>query len=612
MKDAAAPRSLCDRIDAQLAQAGTAAFLVVDGKVIARAAFNDRMLRCFSLFASLGLGPGDRVAVLSADVCDVATLMLAGLRAGIGMINLNPGLSAKDAKVALTACSPQHVFMDDEIRLRLTLPAGLAFSRIGQTNERPGGGLLARLQARAPQSGLSVALALQPPAAAPAAPALDDVAMMLFTSGTTSAPKVVVLTHGNLSAQIDAFLTVFDHDAGSRVLNPLPLHFTDGMLHGPILCYVTGASLYRPTRFEFTQIEDLMHSIWRDRITHFVVVPALLSLIDRLGDAFADAFAAPDFRYLRSSGDLLPELLWRSIESRFGVRVVNTYGMSETVCEATYCGPDDASHRIGTIGKAVGCKLRILDDDGVPVAAGAVGDLQIAGPIVMHGYLDQPELTTAALTDGWLRTGDLATQDADGFVRIVGRRKTLIITGGVNVHPQDVTDALLTHPAVAEAVTLGLPHAMWGEQIAAAVVLRPGMAASPRDLTAHCEGLLTAHKLPRVLSILPNLPRNPAGKVVLADIRAMLEGLDTSRGSSAETNLAGQIIALAATTFGADATDLRLGSTPATTLGWDSLSHLNLILAAERHFSVRMTASDVLRLQSIEDFVTTIARLRAV
>ena len=384
------------------------------------------------------------------------------------------------------------------------------------------------------------------------------------------------------------------------------------MLHGPILCYVSGASLYRPTRFEFTQIEDLIHSIWRDRITHFIVVPALLSLIDRLGDAFADAFSAPEFRYIRSSGDLLSEVLWRSIENRFAVRVVNSYGMSETVCEATYCGPDDASRRIGTIGKPVGCTLRILDDDGTPVTPGAVGDLQIAGPIVMQGYLDQPDLTAAALTDGWLRTGDLATQDADGFVRIVGRRKTLIITGGVNVHPQDVTDALLTHPAVAEAVTLGLPHAMWGEQVAAAVVLHPGKTATPRELTAHCEGLLTAHKLPRVLTILPELPRNPAGKVVLADIRAKLEGLDTSRGSLAETDLAGQIIALAAATFGADAADLRLGSVPATTLGWDSLSHLNLILAVERHFSVRMNASDVLRLQSIEDFVTTLTRLREV
>lgn len=606
------PQSLCDRIDSQLAQAGPAAFLVVDGKVTTRSAFNDRMRRCFSLFSSLGLGPGDRVAVFSSDVCDVATLMLAGLRAGIGMINLNPALSANDADVALTACKPRHVFVDDAIRLRLTLPAGLAFSRVGQTDPKPGGGLFSRLRAQAPQSGLDVALAEQTPAPAPAAPAQDAVAMMLFTSGTTSAPKVVVLTHGNLSAQIDSFLTVFDHDAASRVLNPLPLHFTDGMLHGPILCYVSRASLYRPTRFEFTQIEDLLHSIWRDRITHFIVVPALLSLIDRLGDAFADAFSAPEFRYVRSSGDLLPEALWRNIESRFAVRVVNTYGMSETVCEATYCGPDDASYRIGTIGKPVGCTLRILDDDGAPVALGAVGDLQIAGPIVMQEYLDQPELTAATVTDGWLRTGDLATQDPDGFVRIVGRRKTLIITGGVNVHPQDVTDALLTHPAVAEAVTLGLPHAMWGEQVAAAVVLRPGMTATPRELTAHCEGLLTAHKLPRVLSILPDLPRNSAGKVVLAFIRAKLEGLDTSRGSLAETDLARQIIALAAATFGADVADLRLGSTPATTLGWDSLSHLNLLLAVERHFSVSMTASDVLRLQSIEDFVTTLTRLREV
>ena len=398
--------TLCDEIDRQvLTPSRRRTFLVVDGQPTDYATMADRLARVWALFGAKALGPGDRIAVMSRNVLGVATLVLAAVRAGLPIVNLNPDMTAEEASHALRACKVSHVFADQEILDRLTSPPEVPVTVMQEKGQTGGvGGLLGRFRARSGLgTGFAAELAAASPAALPVKPAEDATALMLFTSGTTSAPKVAELSHANLSAQIAAFRQVYDHDESARVLNPLPLHFTDGLLHGPIFCFVTGATLYRPTRFEFQKIEDLMDSIYRDRITHFIVVPALLSIMDRLGDAFVDAFKGGDFRYIRSSGDLLPEALWRATEARFGVRVVNTYGMSETVCEALYAGPDDATHRIGTIGRPVGCEIAIIDKAGQPVPLGDTGELLVRGDIVMKGYLDRPDLTAEAITDGWPR-----------------------------------------------------------------------------------------------------------------------------------------------------------------------------------------------------------------
>lgn len=601
--------TLAARIDARLAAppARTPA-LVVDGKITDHATHIDRIRRTMALFAARGLTPGHRVAILSTDVAAVATLMLAGLRHGLAMVNLNPDLSPADAQTALTACAPACLFIDAPLLTTLPLPATLPTIPIGAATAPKS--LFARLRTATPASGYWADIAALAPVPPPPHPAPDAPALMLFTSGTTSAPKVVVLSHANLTAQLAAFDTVYDYDAASRILNPLPLHFTDGLMHGPLIAFLSGAALHRPTRFDFIAIEDLVHSIHRDRITHFIVVPALLALLDRLGDAFADAFHGADFRYIRSSGDALPETLWRAIESRFNVTVANTYGMSETVCEATYAGPDPATRIHGSIGRAIGCEARVVDDAGQPLPPGTPGTLQISGAIVMQGYLNQPALTAAAIQHGWLDTGDLATIDAAGIIRITGRRKALIISGGTNIQPQDISDCLLTHPAVAEAHAFGQPHALWGEQVAAAVRLRPGATTTPEALTAHCAAALSPHKVPRLIAILSDLPRNPAGKVLIDALRTAVARLDTSAGSASEDDVWSAVRQLAAREFGLPPAALRLTAEALSTPGWNSLAHINLVTAVEAHFTVSLTATDILRLHSLADFVAAVQSRR--
>lgn len=590
-------------------------FMVVDGKPLTYGAFTDRVARLIALFGAKGLARGDRAGIVTEDPAMAASLIVAALRAGIAVVNFNPAMTPPERTNALAATDLKHLFIDRLMFDAGPLPAGLAHTIIEP--DTGAGGLIGKLLMRgaksAGPSGLAGELAAIEPAPMPAPVPADTIGLMLFTSGTTSAPKVVQLSHANLAAQLATFFKVYDYDSDSRILNPLPMHFTDGILHGPLIAFMTGATLYRPQRFNVQELGTLLDSVYRDRITHFNLVPAMLSLMDRLGEGYRDALATPDFRYIRSSGDRLPEALWRSVQDRFGVRIINTYGLSETVCEALYCGPSDESFRIGTIGKPVDCEIRLVSEDGAPAAPGEAGELMISGTNIMAGYLNRPDLTSDAIdADGWFRTGDLATVDPDGFVTITGRKKALIISGGANIQPQEIVDAMLTHEAVAEAHALGLPDPVWGERVVCAIVPRPGHDAPDQDaLTAHARGLLGPNKVPRTFKVIDALPRNPAGKVLVDRLQALFGTEVSEDGAGATGSVEDRVMALAAQVFVCEPSDLRLSSEPRSTFGWDSFAHLTLISEVERAFAITLSARDVLRVTTLGHLVEIVEQHQA-
>jgi len=592
-------------------QSASQDFLVIEGERLRYGAFNDRLDRLTALFREKGLTTGSTIAILTTSGVHASLLLIGAMRTGIAPVALNAELTPVERRSALAALAPDHVFVDQAILDDAPLPQDLAITAI-KPKAKPGGGLIGRLlKSRATSeapSGLDAELDAIEPDTSVETVDEDAIGLMLFTSGTTSTPKIVQLSHRNLGAQIEAFDAVYDYDRDSRVLNLLPMHFTDGILHGPVYAYLKGATLFRPGKFEIGKIEDTLHSIYRDRITHLILVPAILSIIDRLHDSFNDAFDTPDFRNIRSSGDRLPEQLWTSVEDRFGVRVVNTYGLSETVCEATYCGPADALYKRGTIGKPVGCELRLADESGQEVAEGESGELLIRGDIIMQGYKDQPELTAEAIRDGWFHTGDLATLDPDGFATIIGRRKTLIISGGVNIHPQEITDTLTEHAAIAEAVTFGLPDPVWGEVVACVVELAKGVETLPEaDVRAHCQARLAPHKLPRRLVAVEAIPRNPAGKVLIGELEQLVRAAASSGGAQADGSLDERLRTVAASVFGCKPEDLRMTSDNRNTFGWDSLAHMNLIFATEEHFGIKLSPRDILSISRLEHLRDVVA-----
>ncbi|PRY85238.1 long-chain acyl-CoA synthetase [Donghicola tyrosinivorans] len=591
-------------------------FLKTEKYSLNRKTFNETLRRMFTFYEQLGLKTGDRIGVLSREPADVSALVLSAMRAGIGVVVINPEMTDGELERAQKACGLAHLFHEVDPTNPRVLPDGLAVTHFTPWGgEASGGGLLGRLR-RKQSSGqaetLQQMLAGVAPKDPPAEIAPDTLALMLYTSGTTSQPKVVQLTHANISAQFDIFDQVYDYSRDSRILNPLPMHFTDGMCHGPLITFLKGATLYRPREFDITQLEDLLIEVYREKITHLIVVPAILALMDRMGSEYLDTFKSPHFRYIRSSGDRLPTALWESIEARYGTRVVNTYGMSETVCEATFSGPSDELRKVGTIGKAVGVEWKIVDEEGNSLSTGETGELLLKGPLITKGYRDQPELTAAAIQDGWLRTGDLATADADGFVTIAGRQKDLIISGGVNIQPQEITDCLLACEGIADAIAFGLPHGVWGEQVAAAIVLDEDVQMDQAAVIQYCAKHLTAHKLPRIVSFVDALPRNPAGKVLVKQLRSESHTMDLSSGSVQESAIADAVLSTAAQTFGVPVDELHLSSEPATTRGWDSFAHLTLVTALEANFDTTFSAQEILRISNLSALVDLLAARRSV
>lgn len=590
------------------------AFLNVDGKVTTYGDVLDRIARLYTVFADKGLDARTPIGVLSRSPLEVASIMLSALRSGIPVINVNPELSPVERRLAISSAKLHHVFVDRDILEEASLPGAVETTQLHGDAAKAGSGLMGRLLGQSRKPAAETGLAAELSAAAPGRPAgappePEATAMMLFTSGTTSQPKVVQLSQANLAAQAETFFDVYGYGPDCRILNPLPLHFTDGLMHGPIITFLSGATLHRPKTFDFQKIEDLLLSIYRERITHFIVVPALLSMIDRLHARFQDTFDTPDFRYIRSSGDRLPEALWASVQDRFSVRVINTYGLSETVCEALYCGPDETRFKLGTIGKPVDCEVRIVDDAGGEVATGAVGELLIRGANIMKGYLDQPDLTAETVVDGWLHTGDFATLDDEGFVTIVGRKKTLIISGGVNIQPQDIVDALLNHEAVSEAFVVGLADRTFGEVVGCAVVPAAGYTRDTLDermLVDFLHERIAPNKVPRQMVVVDQLPRNAAGKVLAPEVVALLEARVGAVDATAD--LETKVISVAANVFSRKPSDLSLASEPRTTLGWDSLAHMALITAIEKQFDVTLSASDILAIGRLEHLVDAVAR----
>jgi long-chain acyl-CoA synthetase len=577
----------------------------------------DRTRRLSRLFEEIGLRRDDRAVIATDDDSAAITIFLALLRNGVTAVVLDPQAARPELESLIRAADAKALFVDAAIVGR----GGIATSKRADAALVPidpdaaGGSFLRRLtralRAERPaaieQAYPALLDALAPVARLPAEVPESTLAYILFTSGTTSQPKGVEITHRNLVAQMRTFIRQYSLDDGTRLLNALPLHHTDGLTQGVTLALSAAATLFRRLRFRVDRLPELLDTIHADRVTHFVTVPSVIALIANLGEDYDDCFAGEDFRFVISTAAYLDEGLWRRFEARFRSQVVNVYGLTESVCEALYCGPDPGTRRIGTIGKPVDCEARIVTEAGDDVRPGATGELILRGDNIMRGYFRMPEETAAVLKDGWFHTGDLAATDEDGFYRIVGRKKSVIITAGMNVYPEDVTAVLRGIPGVLDAVTFGMPDSAWGERVVSCVVPAPGQALSVEGIAAQFLERASREKLPLEIHIVADLPRGPAGKVILAEAKAMIaQQRPTPPRSSGGASIEERVLAVAACAFKTDVGSLLLESEPGNTAGWNSLAHVEFLLSLEIEFEVRMTPRDLMTIVSLEKAVQVI------
>lgn len=353
---------------------------------------------------------------------------------------------------------------------------------------------------------------------APATPKAEDLALLIYTSGTTGNPKGVMLTHANLDAMTASFVEWFELGPEDHSLLVLPLFHANGIVLGTLSALRAGGQVSITGRFSrdrfFADVERL-------RPTYFSAVPAIYSLLSSLPDE-----VRPDTSSLRfavcGAAPMPAELIAR-FEQRFGVTIVEGYGLSETTCASTI-NPLHGVRKPGTVGLSLpGQQVAVIGDDGRPLPVGDVGEVVISGPVVMAGYLGRPEETAKAIVDGWLRTGDLGRFDADGYLQIVDRIKDMIIRGGENLYPKEIENALYTHDDVREAAVVGAPDSVLGEVPVAFVSLRPEATVSAEQLASHVRTILSSFKCPTRITIIDELPKNPVGKIDKPAIRRGLQ-----------------------------------------------------------------------------------------
>jgi long-chain acyl-CoA synthetase len=344
----------------------------------------------------------------------------------------------------------------------------------------------------------------------PAPREAGDTAVILYTSGTTGSPKGAQITERNLRACAEAFEDVLELGEADRFATALPLFhiFGQAVVLGSSL--LAGASVTLQARFDPVALIDLLR---RDRITMLAGVPTMYSaMVGAASDAGPEDFAG--LRLAASGGASLPAEIIRRFEERYGCAILEGYGLTESTGAATFNGLH-RRRKVGSVGIPLpGSEVRIVGEGGEMRAEGEIGEILVKGPIVMKGYWNRAEATAQTLRDGWLHTGDLGRQDADGDVQIVDRLKELIVRGGYNVYPREVEEVLYAHPDIAEAAVLGVPDEHLGEEVGAAVVLRPGAVGDPQALRSWAKERLSAYKVPHLLAFCDELPKGPSGKVL--------------------------------------------------------------------------------------------------
>jgi long-chain acyl-CoA synthetase len=482
--------------------------LRMDDLVLSYAQLHEAAARMSALLASLGVEAGDRVGLMLPNVPAFPIAFYGALAAGAIVVPMNPLLKSREVSYYLSDSGAKAI-------IAWHAAAGEAAKGAADT----GAQLIA-----AETPDLSGLLDEVSPAPGSSGRGDRDDAVILYTSGTTGRPKGAELTHAGLvrNATLTA-RTLLESNQNDVIMGCLPLFHVFGLTCGLNASVATAGTLTLLPRFDPGQALDI---IQRDGVTVFEGVPTMYAaMLHHPDDQGSDPAKAATLRVCVSGGAALPVEILRGFEEKFGCVILEGYGLSETSPVASFNHPDRV-RKPGSIGTPVeGVEMRLVNDDGNAVPDGEIGEIAIRGHNVMKGYWNKPEATAEAMTaDGWFRTGDLARVDADGYYFIVDRKKDLIIRGGYNVYPREIEEVLHEHPAVAEVAVIGIPDDALGEEIGAAVALKPGASATTDELRAFARDRVAAYKYPRHVWLVDTLPKGPTGKILRREVHTPEEG----------------------------------------------------------------------------------------
>lgn len=463
---------------------------------------------------ALGLGPGARIAMVLPNGPELASAFLA-LASCSACAPLNPALRQADFEWALSSLRAEALLVEEGTNG----PAAEAARTLGVR--------ILRLRSGGPAGWFELLGADGEEALDWPAPA--DTALLLHTSGTTSRPKLVPLSGANLCASarhIAASLALSPED---RCLNILPLFHIHGLAAAVLATLASGGSVVLTDGVYAAGFFDWLEEF---RPTWYSAVPTMhQGILARAGEHRA-LLAELRLRFVRSSSAPLPRTVAAALEDAFEAPVIEAYGMTEAAHQIASNPLPPGRRKFGSVGPPAGPDVAVLSPDGKPLPAGETGEVVIRGPNVTAGYEGNDQANAEAFVDGWFRTGDLGRFDEDGYLNLAGRLKELINRGGEKISPREIDEVLLEHPAVRQAVAFAIPHAQLGEEVAAAVELRPGADVDESSLREWAAARLPVFKVPRSIRIVDEIPKGPTGKLQRNGLAAQL-GLDATQGIGA-------------------------------------------------------------------------------
>ncbi len=477
------------------------------GRQLTYAAFNTRANRLASFFVhTLGLQKGDRVSILAQNSADYYEALMACGKVGVILNTLNWRLAAPELEYILTDCTPRALLYEpefagvvDELRPKLGAEAYICMGPEAPEGEWTFEGAVAA----GDPGGVDMPRLLY-----------EDTWAILYTSGTTGRPKGAQVTYGNFFYNAVGMGAAIDLTSQDTNLNVLPTFHAGGLglYAGPV--FHAGGTLIVMRAFDPGKLLELIQD-WR--VSVILLVPSIYLVLSQFPDF--EKYDLTSVRSWGSGGSSLPPSLVNTFAEK-GIIIQQGFGMTETGPTVFLIDRQNAVRKAGSVGKPVlHTDVRIVDREGNPMGPDEVGELCVRGGNVTTGYWNRPEATAEALVDGWLHSGDAAKYDSEGFYYIVDRWKDMFISGGENVYPAEVENAIYQHPAVAEAAIIGVPHPKWQEVGRALVVLKEGQTLIEQELIDFCQSKLARYKIPKSVIFVESLPRTAAGKVLKRELR---------------------------------------------------------------------------------------------
>jgi acyl-CoA synthetase (AMP-forming)/AMP-acid ligase II/acetyltransferase-like isoleucine patch superfamily enzyme/acyl carrier protein len=539
-----------------------------------------------------GVGRNDRVAVVLPNGPEMAVAFVA-VAAGATCAPLNPAYTASEFEFYLSDLDARALIMGagmssparDVARSRnipvLDLSGGI---------EREAGTFELTHTSSGPRSRDGFA---EP----------DDVALVLHTSGTTARPKLVPLTQANVCSSGRNIALTLALTPSDRCLNVMPLFHIHGLIGAVVSSLTAGASIVCTPGFSPDHFFDWLD---RHRPTWYTAVPTIHQAVLARAAAHRETIERCAMRFIRSSSASLPPPVMAELESVFNTQVIEAYGMTEAAHQMTSNPLAPRSRKPGSVGQAAGPEVAVMDQEGHLLPAETVGEVVIRGTNVTGGYAGNPTANQSAFTDGWFRTGDQGSFDADGYLFLRGRLKEIINRGGEKIAPREVDDVLLLHPAVAQAVTFGAPHPTLGEDVLAAVVLKPGAAVTEDELRTFVAERIAGFKVPRQILFLDAIPKGPTGKlqrIGLADKLAdQLAAKRQDNFVAATSSVESELTAMWTRLLKTDQVGMR---DDFYSLGGDSLTMATMLVEVEQRFKIAIPIDGFLASPTLE----TVARM---